>query len=98
MKKNKTVLKPASSLKNKSISEWKKMVPVIDYDKCIGCGKCELFCPDNAIYKDTKNKTKKGLPTFKHDNNYCKGCGICAEICPVKAIKMVPIKQLKNNK
>ena len=23
--------------------------PIIDYDKCIGCGKCSNFCPKKAL-------------------------------------------------
>ena len=32
---------PCWSVKSEKIFE----APIIDYDKCIGCGKCSNFCP-----------------------------------------------------
>ena len=60
--------------------------PVIDYSKCIKCGKCWMNCPDESY-----DQQKDG--TFKVDLNKCKGCGICANECPVKCIKMEVIEQ-----
>ncbi|MCS7114142.1 MAG: 4Fe-4S binding protein [Nitrososphaerota archaeon] len=61
---------------------WRSFRPVIDKAKCVSCGLCWVYCPDNAIIKTEEGK--------KYDVNldYCKGCGICAEECPVKAISM----------
>jgi pyruvate ferredoxin oxidoreductase delta subunit len=72
---------PASSKQNKTGS-WRSFRPVWNKEKCIQCGLCALYCPDNCILN--KNG-KRG----KTDLEYCKGCGICAQVCPVKAIKMV---------
>jgi pyruvate ferredoxin oxidoreductase gamma subunit len=55
--------------------------PVIDRDKCINCGFCRIFCPDNAY-------RAAGEDSFEWDQRYCKGCGICAEECPKGAIEM----------
>lgn len=62
--------------------DWRTQRPVMNYDKCIKCGMCFLYCPVNSI-----NKTN-GKFVISYD--YCKGCGICAHECPKKAIDMVP--------
>jgi len=55
--------------------------PVVDEEKCTGCGWCHIYCPDGAAnLVDGKAKI---------DYDYCKGCGICAEQCPAGAISMV---------
>ena len=75
------ITRAASALDNKTGS-WRAFRPVLDEKKCIDCGFCVPYCPDNAI---PFRKGKKGEVNL----DYCKGCGICAQICPVKAIKMV---------
>ncbi len=72
---------PGSSRKNLTGS-WRTFRPEIT-DKCIGCGTCEMFCPEGAI----KIKTVKGRKKAVVDYNYCKGCMICCRVCPVKAIE-----------
>lgn len=49
----------------------------IDYDKCIGCGKCDEICPQSAI---KYHKVKK----FR-----CIGCGKCAKVCSKGAISYI---------
>lgn len=61
---------------------WKTFKPKVDFNKCIQCMRCVMFCPDICI------PTKIGM-RLETNLDYCKGCGICAEVCPVKAIKMV---------
>ena len=73
------VAKSDGSTTNTKTGGWKSMKPVPDYDKCIGCGQCWAYCPDNAISKEDDKK-------FVPDLDYCKGCGICAAVCPVKCI------------
>lgn len=53
---------------------------IIDYDKCINCGKCQEKCRFDAIFKIDNY--------FKIDYFSCEGCGVCEIICPVKAITM----------
>ena len=78
--KGAVIHEPGSTKKNKT-GGWRAMRPVIDQQKCIKCGTCWMYCPDNAVKKNEKGE-------FEIDYDYCKGCGICANECPVKAIKM----------
>ncbi len=55
--------------------------PVIDWEKCVDCGRCYIMCPDMAF-----SPREEGKYTWNAD--YCKGCGICAEQCPAEAIEM----------
>jgi len=72
---------PGLSEKYKTGS-WRNQKPIWDKNKCIHCGLCVNYCPENCIlFKNGKRK--------ETDFDYCKGCGICAAICPVKAIKMI---------
>ena len=61
---------------------WRLYRPAVDAERCIKCGICWLYCPDDVI-----SWAPKGLPII--DYSYCKGCGICSSVCPVKAIDMV---------
>lgn len=60
--------------------------PVIDYDKCIKCGKCLAHCRFEAIecLKDKKGQPEK----FVIDPISCEGCAVCSHLCPVEAINM----------
>ena len=62
--------------------DWRAERPVWNHDKCIKCGICSLFCPEDCISQDEKGY-------FEADYYYCKGCGICARECWTQAITMV---------
>jgi pyruvate ferredoxin oxidoreductase gamma subunit len=72
----------AGSAKQYRTGDWKSEHPVWNYDKCIKCGICYLFCPEGCI-----REREDGY--FDADLFYCKGCGICARECWTEAIKMV---------
>jgi len=61
---------------------WRIFRPVIDYNKCIKCYQCWMYCPDIAIEAKWNE-----YPKINYD--FCKGCGICANVCPRQAIRMV---------
>ncbi|MBN1197000.1 MAG: polysaccharide pyruvyl transferase family protein [Candidatus Aminicenantes bacterium] len=46
---------------------------------CIGCGVCELVCPEKAIKVEF---TRKGEYTAAVDPSRCTACGICIQYCP----------------
>ena len=52
--------------------------PIIDIQKCIGCGKCAESCPPHTI----QIQNRKAQIQYKN----CIRCYCCHEMCPVKAI------------
>ena len=81
------VTKAPSSDSNKTGS-WRTNMPVLDQEKCIRCGLCWNFCPDNCFMIQQEKKNPKFRHKFVINYEFCKGCGICAKECPVKAITM----------
>ena len=62
--------------------DWRSQRPTYDFNKCIKCGICSIFCPEGCIKQNDEGH-------FEADLYYCKGCGICARECPTKVITMV---------
>ena len=54
--------------------------PIVEQDKCIGCGSCRKNCAHDAISFDENRKA--GI-----DHNKCVGCGRCIGACPVDAVE-----------
>lgn len=65
------------------------MIPVVNANKCTGCGECEITgCPCVTF------KVKNGIAhvTVKQP---CVGCEFCAEECPSHAITISKKKKKK---
>jgi len=60
---------------------WRTFRPVIDFEKCIQCLYCFIYCPDSSI------RLEEGK-VVGIDYKHCKGCGICSSECPRDAIEM----------
>ena len=67
------------SIKLQKEKEVSVMIPDIDFNKCLKCGKCSEVCMYKAIVY-IKNKNPILIP------EQCNGCGACAIACPVKCI------------
>jgi dihydropyrimidine dehydrogenase (NAD+) subunit PreA len=57
-----------------------KIIPKIDYKKCVNCGRCYVSCYDGA-HQAIDWDDKKRKPTINDD---CVGCHLCLNVCPVK--------------
>ncbi|MEA2020632.1 MAG: ATP-binding protein [Patescibacteria group bacterium] len=71
--------------------------PVIDSDKCTGCGKCVDICQFGALsFENTQTESpvlseRTGLVS-RLNKYFCEGCGACAEVCPEGTIQMEPVE------
>lgn len=59
------------------------LAPVVDLEKCIGCGICSKVCPAATI-EIADRKAKVNM-------DGCRGCAACEQRCPVYAIKMTKL-------
>ena len=75
------VTEPGSARQYKT-GDWRSRKPTYNFDHCIKCGLCQIFCPEGCV-----NQNSEGY--FEADLYYCKGCGICAKECWPGAITMV---------
>ena len=63
-------------------------LPVLDVDKCIDCGICDMVCPDLCLVWSARTNDE-GQPIVKLegiDYRYCKGCMRCVETCSTLAM------------
>jgi len=67
------------NIERKKEKDVESMIPDIDFNKCIKCGKCSEVCQFKAIVH-VKGKKPILIP------EQCSGCGACKIACPVKCI------------
>ncbi|WP_031513080.1 4Fe-4S binding protein [Desulfofalx alkaliphila] len=58
------------------------MPPVINKEKCTGCGKCEEICPGDLMEVDESTKV-----AFCRDTRDCWDCMACTKECSSGAIE-----------
>lgn len=58
--------------------------PVLDGEKCLGCGACAQVCPPRLIAVVDKG----GERTIQVDYSRCTYCARCQEVCPVGSMTM----------
>ena len=56
-----------------------KIIPEINYDKCVKCGRCYVSCFD-AAHQAIDWDSKERKPII---NDNCVGCHLCLNVCPV---------------
>jgi len=65
------------------LNEPASLHPIIDYNRCIGCGSCASACPEQHVLGVIDGKAR--LINASH----CIGHGACRVACPVDAITLV---------
>jgi len=79
-RKNSLVLRDAIADK---LTEPASLHPLINTDKCVGCGSCVHACPENLVLGLISGKAQLINPT------HCIGHGCCKDACPMNAIELV---------
>ncbi len=79
---------PGNSAHNDLSMSRTGFIPVLDGDKCIHCGSCDLVCPDLCLVWETEGEgpVPKRTRLMGIDFRYCKGCLRCVESCPTGAL------------
>lgn len=78
---------PGNTIWNDLSASRNGWLPVLDRDKCIQCGVCDLVCPDMCLVwraGEAGGKFERELSGV--DYRYCKGCLRCVESCPSGAL------------
>lgn len=79
---------PGNSAHNDLQTSRSGWMPVLDKDKCIDCGMCDMVCPDLCLvwstHVDDNGKAQVKLDGV--DYRYCKGCMRCVETCSTLAM------------
>jgi ferredoxin len=61
-------------------------LPVVDADRCTGCGRCVAACEPRVLSLETQSDWRKSAVLHQADG--CTGCSLCALRCPFDAIQM----------
>ena len=80
-------------IKNDELDKDTIEYPKINYDKCIGCGRCYISCKDGGHQAINFNEERKPII----NGNKCVGCQLCKLVCPQKAIEVALKRVSKNN-
>jgi ferredoxin len=64
-------------------------LPVVEEEKCNGCGKCVNVCPVEAMTLVSANDPiKPKMKMAKLNEDLCLGCGVCVRTCAKEGIQL----------
>ena len=75
------------------MSRVRRALPVVDADRCTGCGWCVAVCEPRVLSLHVTDWRKSSA---LDDPAACTGCALCAVRCPFNAISMVREKTMTN--
>lgn len=73
---------PSFTTPEKLDRSWRN-IPYVDYERCIGCGRCYISCNDGGHQAIEWNRRER-MPRI---TSSCVGCHLCKLVCPVSAIE-----------
>jgi len=65
------------------------MPPVIDYEKCIGCGTCADLCAEDVFFGTKGHGGIQGEKPIVTYPGACYHCYLCVQECPSNAIRLL---------
>ena len=66
----------------------KRGIPIIDKERCKGCGLCIANCPKKILSRTDDVNGQGAYYTVCTDVDACIACGACALMCPDAAIEI----------
>ena len=64
------------------VEEDVRGMPIVDWEKCVGCTLCAKHCPADCIAGERREP-------HRIDQSRCIKCGRCFEVCRFKAVNRV---------
>jgi len=64
--------------------------PLIDKEKCTGCGLCTIDCPTKALMINQSDERDTYQLLFRQEA--CDACGVCEKSCPENCLQLVEIE------
>jgi ferredoxin len=61
--------------------------PLIDKEKCTGCGLCAIDCPTRAL--TISQNGERDLYQLLFREEACNACGVCEKSCPENCLQLV---------
>lgn len=81
------ILDPGNSIVKNLSASRQGLIPVLDLEKCVHCGLCDVVCPDLClVWEEEAGGPEPAFRLRGIDYHYCKGCLKCTEACPTEAL------------
>jgi ferredoxin len=68
--------------------------PLVDKEKCTGCGLCTIDCPTKALILNQSSEKATYQLLFRQEA--CNACGVCEQSCPENCLQLVEKEPERN--